>query len=222
MRSIPSRSARRSVGVAALATLVLSGCATTVDGSGQGVPTSSATPSVDFPSSATTTPTPEPSTTPIPTPSPTQSVAPDITDVKYTVPNGFVRNADYHEVIPLETSFQAKYLIPSGVTPGLDVISVVLYRLPAPHLVDTRARQVARIRAYNRKRSVTIKRKLADTTVGGLPAFDESVVQPGGYRYGAWFVFGGAHLVQISCQVDTHVDVVAAGCQSLIDSVVFT
>jgi len=171
---------------------------------------------------ATVSSPPVPSSSAVPPP----SLAPDITDVKYTVPSGWERNSNYVEVIPLEPTYQAKYLIPAGATPGLDVISIVLYRLPAAHLVDTRARQFARILAYNAKRSVAIKRKLEDTVIGGLPAFDESVVQPGGsqgeFRYAAWFIFGGAHVVQISCQVASQVAAVAAGCQKLLDSVTFS
>jgi len=145
--------------------------------------------------------------------------------VQYTVPSGWQRSTNYYEVIPLETTFRAKYLIPSGVTPGLDVISIVLYRLPAAHLVDTRAQQVLRVRAYNAKRSVVIKRKLEDTVVGGRAGFDESVVQPGDrqdYRYATWFVFGGSHLVQISCQVESQVAAVATGCQKLLNSITFS
>jgi hypothetical protein len=69
-------------------------------------------------------------------------------------------------------------------------------------------------------------RKLEDTTVGGLPAFDESVVQPGGsqgeFRYATWYVFGGTNLVQISCQVASHVDEVATGCQRLLATMTFS
>jgi hypothetical protein len=225
----PNRAARIPVLAALAAVLVLSGCATVVSGSGQhsGLPTAAS--SGDFPSgassSAPSTSSAPPSTTAAP--SPTSSAVRDITDVKYKVPTGWERTSDYVEVIPLEASFQVKYLIPSGATPGLDVISIVLYRLPGTHLVDTRAQQVARIHAYERKRSLTIVRALKDTTVGGLPAFDESVVQPGSgsaaeFRYATWYIFGGAHLVQISCQVESQVDTVAQGCQKLLDSVTFS
>jgi len=230
VRVVPSRSASHGIAVAALAAVrggrgehvdvsMLECMAVTLGGFGGLHVSLTGAPSV---TTATVSSSPVPSSSAVPPP----SLAPDITDVKYTVPSGWERNSNYVEVIPLEPTYQAKYLIPAGATPGLDVISIVLYRLPAAHLVDTRARQVARILAYNAKRSVAIKRKLEDTVIGGLPAFDESVVQPGGsqgeFRYAAWFIFGGAHVVQISCQVASQVAAVAAGCQKLLDSVTFS
>lgn len=229
MPRTPSPLARTTLVAALAALLVLSGCATVVDGSGQhsGLPTGASS-SGDFPSGATSS-APSTSSAPPPStggaPSGTSSPVGDITDVKYNVPTGWERNSGYVEVIPLETSFQVKYLIPSGAAPGLDVISIVLYRLPGTHLVDTRAQQVARIHGYEKKRSLKIVRALTDTTVGGRPAFDESVVQPGGsageFRYATWYVFGGAHLVQIACQVESQADTVTTGCQKLLDSMTF-
>jgi hypothetical protein len=226
----PLRPAAYTTVVATLtALLVLSGCASVVTGSGHnsGAPTTGS--SGDFPSGGTSSgpgTSSEPAST---TAAPSTSTAPtdsDITDVKYTVPTGWERTTQYVEVIPLETSYDVKYLIPSGAAPGLDVISIVLYRLPATHLVDTRAQQVARIHGYEQKRRLTIVHALEETTIGGRRAFDESVKQPGGsqgeFRYASWYVFGGAHLVQIACQVESHVDTVATGCQKLLDSMTFS
>ncbi len=223
----PAASAMLVATIAAV--LVLSGCATVVSGSGQnsGVPTGIS--SGDFPSgsssSAPSTASSDPSTTTAAPP--TSSSDSDITDVKYTVPTGWERATNYVEVIPLETSYQVKYLIPSGANPGLDVISIVLYRLPGADLVDTHRQQVDRIHGYEHKRSLTIVRALEDTTIGGRPGFDESVVQPGTgsaaeFRYATWYVFGGAHLVQIACQVESQVNTVAQGCQKLLDSMTFS
>ena len=222
----PNRAAQITLGTMLAAVLVLSGCATVVSGSGHssGLPTGAT--SGDFPSVASTSP---PGTTAASRPTtaapPTSSAGIDITDVKYTVPTGWDRSSIYDEVKPLETKFQAKYLIPHGVTPGLDVISIVLYRLPGPHLVDTHAQQVTRIESYNQKRSVEIKKQLVDTTVGGLPAFDETVVQPDAahdYHYATWFVFGGAHVVQVSCQFESLEQKVSDGCQQLLASMTFS
>jgi hypothetical protein len=113
------------------AVLALSGCATVVTGSGHNSSPSTGASSRDFPSSATSS-APSTTATTATAPSPTPTVVRNITDVKYTVPSGWERNSNYHEVIPLEVSFQSKYLIPSGVTPGLDVISIILYRCPPP------------------------------------------------------------------------------------------
>lgn len=221
----PISAARITLATMLAAVLVLSGCATVVDGSGQNSGLPRPPSSGDFPSGATSSASTSSASPPTSAAPPTSTTGSDITDVKYTVPTGWDRSSIYVEVKPLETIYQAKYLIPSGVTPGLDVISIVLYRLPGPHLVDTRAQQVARIDSYNQKRSVEIKKQLADTTVGGLPAFDESVVQPGDshdYKYATWFVFGGAHLAQISCQFETQEQKVSDGCRQLLASMTFT
>ncbi|MFN2518566.1 MAG: hypothetical protein ABR604_05890 [Jatrophihabitantaceae bacterium] len=237
MRIAPDGSSRTMRLAVLVALVVLAGCATTVSGAGTGSKPAGASTSPDFPSGVTTSSAPststapgtsvEPLPTPTSAPTPTPTAGRDIIGVKYRVPTGWVRNSNYIEVIPLESSYLAKYLIPGSVTPGLDVISIVLYRLPAAHLVDTATQQVARIITYNRKRSVTVKRNLERTLVGGRLAFDESVVQPGDgsaseFRYATWFVFGGAHVVQISCQVASQVSVVATGCQRLLDSVTFS
>lgn len=221
----PNSAARITLVTMLAAVLVLSGCATVVSGSGHssGLPTG--TTSGDFPSSASASTPGTTASGPTTAAPPTSSASIDITDVKYTVPTGWDRSSSYDEVKPLETKFQAKYLIPGGVTPGLDVISIVLYRLPGPHLVDTRAQQVTRIESYNQKRGVQIKKQLADTTVGGRSAFDETVVQPGDahdYNYATWFVFGGAHVVQISCQFDSLEQKVSDGCQTLLASMTFS
>lgn len=190
----------------------------------------SPTATAGFPSAATATPTPTlaptsatsvlpPSTRATTPPPSTPPVPRDITHVKYTVPAGFARNDGFHEAIPLEDKYQATFLTPSAGASGLDVLTVLLYTLPGPHLVDTPAQQSARINEYNRKLAVSVLRPLQSTTVGGRPAFDETVVQPGGFRYGTWFVFGGQHLVQIGCQVDKQVNAVIAGCRTLLDSI---
>ena len=103
----------------------------------------------------------------------------------------------------------------------------MLYRLPGTHLVDTHVAQVMRIHGYEHKRSLTIVRPLEDTTIGGRPGFDESVVQPGSgsaakFRYATWYVFGGAHSVQIACQVESQASAVAQGCQKLLESMTFS
>ncbi len=226
MRIAPIRRSQWLVVAALAAVGTVAACATTVGGSGQ-VRTSGATAGTaagtDFPSAGTTAPSsePAPSTTASPAPSGTLPVAHDITSVRYKIPAGFVRNNNFQEAVPLEASYQAKFFTPSSATAsGLDVITVLLYRLPGTHLVDTRAQQVARVLAYNRKLRVILKSSLENTIVGGRPAFDEAVVQPGGYHYTTWFLFGGAHLVQISCQVATHVAAVAAGCKTLLASVI--
>lgn len=213
---------RATLLAALMAVLALAGCGTTVTGSGQAVGSSGAPSSADFPSDTTPDPVPSTTVTSAPSPSPTSSAGSDITDVKYTVPKGFALNSTFREAIPLETTFQAKFFTPTGATGGLDVITVLLYRLPGPHLVDTRAQQVARILSYNSKLRVTVTRKLQDAVLAGRPAFAESVVQPGPFRYATWFIFGGEHLVQISCQVDTRGTAVAAGCGSLLVSLVLS
>ncbi|MDQ2751047.1 MAG: hypothetical protein M3Y44_16180 [Actinomycetota bacterium] len=230
MPSTPNPAARTVVVATLTAALALAGCATVVTGSGgKGGPPNGASSSGDFPSGASSSATPSTSSalpsTSSTTPSPSGAAGGDITDIKYSVPTGWERSTNYVEVIPLEASYQVKYLIPSGATQGLDVISIVLYRLPGPHLADTHAQQLARIHTYERRRNLTIVRALRDTEVGGLLAFDESVVQPGGsqgeFRYATWYVFGGAHVVQISCQVESQADTVASGCQKLLDSMTF-
>jgi len=212
---------RRWAAVAAtLATLVLCGCAATVTGSGHGSGTGS--PPTDFPVRPPLTTTPP--TTPAPGPGPT-TTAPslkDIVHVGYSVPRGFVRNTEYREDVPNEAKSTSKYLIPAGITPGRDVIAIVLYRLPAGQTFATRDEQIERIHHYERKRHVTVVGVLTETVIDGRRAFGETVTQPAQtapFRYTSIFVFGSTHVLQISCQVDKYVAQIKAGCNSLATSV---
>jgi hypothetical protein len=150
----------------------------------------------------------------------TPTGAADIVSVKYRIPAGFVENDTYQPLTPLESKRVSHFFPLATARNGRDVLSLTLYTLPAPHLVDTAANQLARINGYNRKTDATLYGKITQTSIAGLPAYTEVAEEPGGYTYGAFYVFGGKHLLQIVCQYSKQPKKVTTGCTSLIQSVV--
>lgn len=196
------RIGRRGRLVAAVAgLLVVAGCATTVNGK------------------AAKQSSPARRTTASPSGS-TPTGAADIVSVKYRIPAGFVENDTYQPLTPLESKRVSHFFPLASDTNGRDVLSLTLYTLPAPHLVDTAASQLARINGYNRKTDATLFRKLTPTSIAGRPAYTEVAEEPGGYTYGAFYVFGAKHLLQIVCQYSKQPKKITAGCGSLIQSIV--
>jgi hypothetical protein len=177
--------------------LASSGCTTTVSGTGTRPP---AAPS----STSSTGPT----------------AVPDFTQIKYQIPSGFLEKTGYAPLTPLEKTRTSHYFIPDNAPAGRDVLSVTLYTLPGQHLVDTAARQLARIKDYNRKTEAKLYSKIMPTTVGGLGAYNMVASEPGGYTYSTWFVFGARRLLQISCQWDKQTKKITSGCAALLKSVV--
>lgn len=219
--------ARPATAVAALTvSLVVTGCAGgTVAGHGRAVPGASipsTTPSssADFPTSlppASSIPVPS-----LPTTAPPTRTNEDITDVKYRIPNGFVKSRAFHPVSPLERRYVSRYLVPSNERNGLDVISILYYRLPRYVQLHTLAQQKVRVRDYNRQAGARVTSGPHITLVDGRPAIQENAVQQRVYRYAAWFVFASKHLVQVSCQVDQQVHKIARGCQVVLKSMKFS
>jgi hypothetical protein len=211
--------------------VVASGCASVVDGSGQvagpasgSSGSSGASASVpDFPSESATpstivAPTPVAPSTPPPT---TQAPLPsaDITDLHYKVPTGFVKGKGYHPVRPLESQYVAAYAVPKNEQTGLDVLSILLYRLPHSRAVGTIAQQKARVRAYNREANAKRLSAVTVVAVGGRPALEMSLSEPPDYRYVAWFVFSTRHVLQVTCQVDQAVSKIAHACGKWVESI---
>ena len=150
----------------------------------------------------------------------------DITDVRYSKPRGFVYSSQYRLVHPGEQQFNARFLVPRGTTAGnnLDIIALVLYRLPSGVSVFSPPDQLSRLKYYNRRSGAVVQNGIHRTSIGGYPALQENAVEQGSnttYRYAAWFVFGLRHVVLISCQVDRQVNKVAKACGSLIESLKF-
>jgi hypothetical protein len=195
----------------------------TVPTSSSSQPTSSVPTSIP-PSSIPTSSSP---TTPIPTTTTAPNATRDITDIRYNRPKGFIYGVGYTLNNPAEQSFKARFLIPRGTQPGSipDVIGLVLYRLPAAARVITPQEQLARVQFYNRKAHATVQSGIHAGTVGGYPALQENAIEEGAqgtYRYAAWYVFGTRHVVLVTCQVNSKVAQIAAGCQSLLESIRFT
>jgi hypothetical protein len=206
------------------AALAATGCASVVSGHGSAAPPTaptSASSSPDFPSYTPSTPVPVTSVVPTMT-APVPSVAKDITDVHYRIPKGFVKSRLFHPVKPLENSWQAGYLVPSNERRGLDVLSILLYRLPSSLNLDTIAAQKARVRLYNRRTHAVVQSGLHLDVVASRPAIQENAVEARIYRYAAWYIFSRHHLVLIACQVDQQVNKIARGCQSLLNSLRLT
>jgi hypothetical protein len=163
-----------------------------------------------------------PGTATAPTPSAatsTTTVTPDFAAVRYRVPKGFVEQDGYHPITPLEAKRVSHYFPLAGAPTGRDVLALSLYTLPAAHLVDTPAAQLARVKAYNRKTKAKLFRKIKPMTLFGRPAWNEAASEPGGYLYNTWFVFGSRHLLQASCQWDKQQKKITAGCLALLHSV---
>jgi hypothetical protein len=225
---VASQCAARSRLVVAclVAVAAAAGCATTLDGRGATPVSVSASSSAGFPS-VIPTPTPaSPSTAVLPTPVPVSSTAAapasrDITDVRFRIPRGFVKSNAYHPVSPLESRWLSRYLVPSNERRGLDVISILLYRLPGSVSVDTIPAQKARVRLYDRRIGARVQNGLHVEVVAGRPAIQENAIEQGTYRYAAWFVFSRRHLALVSCQVDQEVNKIARGCQALLNSLTF-
>lgn len=197
--TVTSRPGRRAaVLVASIAVGLLSaaGCARTVHGTGAGK-----------------APTPSASTS-------GATVPPDITAVRYKIPKGFVVNDAYRPVTPLEAKRVSHFFPLATARTGRDVLSLSLYTLPADHLVDTAAAQLARVKAYNVKTKARLYSKIMSTTLSGRPALNEIASEPGGYTYNTWFLFGGRHLLQLTCQWDKQPKKISPGCTALLQSVV--
>lgn len=222
--------ARLAAAIGATA-LLATACATTVQGEGSAGPGAASSPA-DFPSEPTatvpgTSAPPVAVTTPVTvpsSPSPPRSAPPrlatrDITNVRYKIPKGFAKSTAYRPVTPLEHTWTAYYLVPKNERAGLDVLSIVFYKLPASARVDTLARQRARIHAYDRRADATVLDGPHLTAVGGVLAIQQIAEEPPDFKYSTWFVFGRHHLLQVSCQVNRQVDRVANACQKLVDSI---
>lgn len=195
------------------------GCATTVSGRGQ----AAAAPKTPASSSSADFPTVAPTIAPtLPATPSTSSAAPlgsqDITDVHWRIPRGFVKAHGYHPVTPLEHNWRSGYLVPSNERNGLDVLSVVLYRLPSYIPVNTLFAQKTRVRYYNDRAGAHAQSGLHVNVVAGRPAIQENAIEQGKYKYAAWFVFGSHHVLDVSCQVDQQVDKIIRGCDALLKS----
>jgi hypothetical protein len=203
--------------VAAILTIALAaaGCATTVSGQGRAsvAPTTSDASSADFPSVPATTVVPAPTSS-----SPAPIAAQDITDVHWRVPRGFVKSHAFHPVTPLENRYSTGYLVPSNERTGLDVISIVLYRLPSYVPVNSIYAQKVRVKYYNDLVHARTQSGLHVEVLHGWPAIQENAVERQTYRYAAWFVFGRHHLLEVSCQIDQQVNKIARGCQAVLKS----
>lgn len=216
---------RLSVASALIAVTVSAvGCASTVSGSGHLVSAGRASSSADFPSQIATptlvlsTSAASPS---VPATTTAQAPAPptDITDLHFRVPRGFAKSTVYHPVRPLESRFVAAYAVPKNERSGLDVLSILLYRLPKYRPVGTIAQQKGRVLAYNREAQAKRLNGIRLTQVDGRIAFQESLFEQPNYRYVSWFVFGTRHVLQVSCQVDQQVNKLATACGSWLASI---
>jgi hypothetical protein len=143
----------------------------------------------------------------------------DITKVHFRVPKGFVKGKGYHPVDPLTESYQTGYAVPRNERNGLDVLSILLYRLPHETPVGTAEHQLARIRGFNRAAHAKRLSPITQTDVGGRLAFEVSLSEKPDYHYVSWFVFGTGHLLQVSCQVSQQVNKVAKACGRWVTSV---
>ncbi|HZC74135.1 MAG TPA: hypothetical protein VE442_25845 [Jatrophihabitans sp.] len=204
------------------AALAVAGCATTVSGHGGAAlpptppgPSAFSTSSADFPSASAT------SSVPAPAPS-SSSAAPlasqDITDVHWRIPPGFAKGHGYHPVTPLEHHYSSGYIVPANERAGLDVISIVLYRLPSYIPVNTILAQKVRVRYYNDLAHARTQSGLHVESLQGWPAIQENAIERNKYRYAAWFVFSRRHVLEVSCQVDQQVNKLARGCQAVLKS----
>jgi hypothetical protein len=137
-------------------------------------------------------------------------------------PRGFVHTTVYHPVTPLETRYQTLYYAPSGHVGGLDVLSVVLYRLPPSHVATTAAQQVRAVRGYDRRVGARVLDGPTRSSIDGRTAWEETAIEQGTYRYVAFYVFASHHLAVIACQVDQHPKLIASGCGQLVESIIFT
>jgi hypothetical protein len=216
-----------SVASALVAVAVIAGgCATAVSGSGHlasgaGTPSEQGFPSDSAFPSDSTTPTAPASTSLAPPTTATSSppITADFTDLHYRVPKGFVKAKGYYVVRPLESHYAAAWVVPSNERNGLDVLSILLYRLPRARPIGTLAQQKARITAYNHKARAHRQRGFTLGLVGGRIAVQESLIEDPNYRYVSWFVFGTRHVLQVNCQVDRQVDKVAKACGSWVASI---
>ena len=146
----------------------------------------------------------------------------DITDLHYRIPKGFVKGANYRQVHPLTPQYLAAYAVPRNERSGLDVLSIVLYRLQQKSPVGTVAEQRARIKAFNRIAHARRLGAITQTEVGGRLGFEESLFEKPSYRYVSWFVIGTKHLLQVSCQVGEQVHKVATACGRWVASIHFS
>jgi hypothetical protein len=159
---------------------------------------------------------------PLPTLSTSSAPAPadtDITDAHYKIPHGFVQGADYRQVHPLTPTYKAAYAVPRNEPSGMDVLSLVLYRLGQRTPVGTAADQLARVKAFNRVAQAKRLSPITQTQVGGRLAFEVSLSEQPDYRYVSWFVIGTGHVLQVSCQVGQQVNKVAKACGHWVRSV---
>ncbi len=92
----------------------------------------------------------------------------------YKVPKGFVEQHGYRPLTPLEAKRVSHFFPLASAPTGHDVLSLSLYTLPATHLVDTAAAQLARVKAYNRKTKARLYTKIMPATLFGRPAYNES------------------------------------------------
>jgi hypothetical protein len=214
------------VGMLTVALVATACVASTVSGQGRAAPGASIVPSAptsaDFPTSL-----PPASSIPVPSLTPTTTAPPsttneDITDVKYRIPNGFVKSHVFHPVAPLERQFLSRYLVPSNERRGLDVISILYYTLPGYVHLNTLAQQKARVLDYNRQSGARVTSGPRLTLVDGRPAIQENAIEQRIYRYATWYVFSVRHFVQVSCQVDQQVNKIARGCQAVLKSMKFS
>lgn len=203
--------------------LVSTGSIPTVSVSSASVPSLSSAPVSPpvFPSSPTTVAVSSP-VMPLPSLTTSSAAAPtdaDITSAHYKVPHGFVKGANYHPVRPLTATYEAAYAVPRNERTGMDVLSLVLYRLGQRTPVGTAADQLARVKAFNRVAQAKRLSPITQTQIGGRLAFEVSLSEQPDYRYVSWFVIGTGHVLQVSCQVGQQVNKVAKACDHWVRSV---
>jgi hypothetical protein len=146
--------------------------------------------------------------------------------VGFTRPAGFEVATGYKVSIPLESTDQEQpqlqTIVPTGTAGGYDVISIITYRLDIDTGTAAPASLRSRVNGYAPRVHATEASTPVSTTVGGHPAWSQSVTQPGGppggYTYDTVYIFDAWFLVQVMCQYEDHPDSIHQACTDVLAS----